>query len=675
MPVAAGRAHVRRGRRGRESHRRAPQRRLRRRVGGQHLRASATCPRFRAGLTYVEIAAGDDHTAARRSDGSVVAWGTTHYGQCNVPPLPAGPDVRRGRGGIASTRSRAAATARSSRGDNNSLGQCNVPALPAGAHLRRDRGGTRTTRVARRSDGSLVAWGGQRRRPVQRAGAPARAHLRRGRGGRPSHPGAPERRLGRRLGDNGVRPVQHPCAAGGAHLRRGAPAGTAHARAPQRRLGRRVGEKRRTASATCRALPPGLELRRDRGRAELTRVARRSDGSVVAWGTNINGRVQRAAAAGRAHLRRGRRGARAHRGASEQRLRRRVGGQLYGQCNVPALPAGLTYVEIAAGSVHTVGAPQRRLVVAWGDNALGQCNVPALPGGLTYVEVAAGGSTQRRAPAATAPSSHGDTTCYGQCNVPRVAGRARRTSRSRRAMRTRSRAAATAPSSRGAATHRASATCRRCRPGSPTSRSRRASTHGGAAERRLRRRVGRQPLGAVQRPALALRLRLPRDRGRRRSIHGAVWPCRFRGRRRLRLRRCGDPHSRFDRAAHRPGHHFFSDPGDAGRRGVPLLQRGPRGADAVGFRVRRRGGSWGAEPVASGGGDAGGMVATLLVPPDPNLVGVEVALQIALFGTLGSARRRHQQRIDRDDRALAALDAQCSIPREVIGPLLDRSAA
>jgi len=30
-------------------------------------------------------------------------------------------------------------------------------------------------------------------------------------------------------------------------------------------------------------------------------------------------------------------------------------------------------------------------VVAWGSNQFGQCNVPALPPGLTYVEVAAGG--------------------------------------------------------------------------------------------------------------------------------------------------------------------------------------------------------------------------------------------------------------------------------------------
>src|SRR5262245_34924390 len=74
-------------------------------------------------------------------------------------------------------------------------------------------------------------------------------------------------------------------------------------------------------------------------------VARRGDGSVVAWGWNY-----------------------------------------YGQCNVPALPSGLTYVEVAAGGEHTVARRSDGSVVAWGDTSAGKCNVPALPSGLTYVE-------------------------------------------------------------------------------------------------------------------------------------------------------------------------------------------------------------------------------------------------------------------------------------------------
>jgi hypothetical protein len=76
-------------------------------------------------------------------------------------------------------------------------------------------------------------------------------------------------------------------------------------------------------------------------------VARRSDGSVVAWGYNGNG-----------------------------------------QCNVPALSPGLSYVEVAAGGGHTVARRSDGSVVAWGENRGGQTHVPVVPAGLTYVEVA-----------------------------------------------------------------------------------------------------------------------------------------------------------------------------------------------------------------------------------------------------------------------------------------------
>lgn len=72
-------------------------------------------------------------------------------------------------------------------------------------------------------------------------------------------------------------------------------------------------------------------------------VARRVDGSLVAWGYNISG-----------------------------------------ECVVPATPVGLTYVEIAAGWGHTVARRSDGSVVAWGENSHGQCNVPVLAPGLFY---------------------------------------------------------------------------------------------------------------------------------------------------------------------------------------------------------------------------------------------------------------------------------------------------
>lgn len=41
------------------------------------------------GESFAAIAAGAEHTLARRSDGSLAAWGNNQYGQCDVPALPA----------------------------------------------------------------------------------------------------------------------------------------------------------------------------------------------------------------------------------------------------------------------------------------------------------------------------------------------------------------------------------------------------------------------------------------------------------------------------------------------------------------------------------------------------------------------------------------------------------
>jgi len=76
-------------------------------------------------------------------------------------------------------------------------------------------------------------------------------------------------------------------------------------------------------------------------------VARRSDGSAVAWGTpSIT--------------------------------------------NVPSLPAGMSYVAIAAGEYHALARRSDGSLVAWGDNTWGQSDVPPPSAGSSYVEVAGG---------------------------------------------------------------------------------------------------------------------------------------------------------------------------------------------------------------------------------------------------------------------------------------------
>jgi hypothetical protein len=103
------------------------------------------------------------------------------------------------------------------------------------------------------------------------------------------------------------------------------------------------------------------------------------------------------------------------------------GDNTFGQCNVPTLPPGFNYVEVAAGGVHTLALRSDGSVVAWGNNSAGQCNVPALPSGLSYVEVAASGrydfwqamydghTVALRSDGSVV--AWGDNS-YGQCNVP-----------------------------------------------------------------------------------------------------------------------------------------------------------------------------------------------------------------------------------------------------------------
>ena len=179
---------------------------------------------------------------------------------------------------------------------------------------------------------------------------------------------------------------------------------------------------------------------------------------------------------------------------------------------MPALPGGLTYVEIAAGGHHTVARRSDGSVVAWGCNNYGQCNVPALPAG------------------------------------------------------------------------------------SPTSRSRRAAI--------TRWRVTVSPRGRVRRHGLrwcgnaGLRLQSPRASGRR---------------------------------------HVLADAGNSERLGVHLLQRGiPAASSALGSGCTLALDLATSAPLIPVVADpTGAWALTLFVPSDPNLVGVQVALQIALFATAG----------------------------------------
>jgi hypothetical protein len=94
-----------------------------------------------------------------------------------------------------------------------------------------------------------------------------------------------------------------------------------------------------------------------------------------------------------------------------------AGANSSGQCNAPAAPAGVTEVEVAAGTAHYLARRSDGSVVAWGDASSGKCSVPVLPAGLVYVQIAGGGehSLALRSDGSVVAWGRND---YGQCNVP-----------------------------------------------------------------------------------------------------------------------------------------------------------------------------------------------------------------------------------------------------------------
>ncbi len=321
------------------------------------------------GLRWVAIAAGSNHSVGLRSDGAVLAWGWNSVGQCNVPPLPAGTTYTK----VAANREHTFALRSDGQvvafGDN-AYGQINVPALPAGLRYV-DVAASGMSGLALRSDGSFVAWGNEQMPPppgddvaevhypvssgdfwvwrtaggqlratgsvettlIQALTAPAGMHF-------TSVTAGPLRYLAVRSDGNIVgtgarsgRPVPPPpgltyvAAASGysqdfglrsdgtvAVLSSGAPA------AP--------------------ALPPGLRYTAisayDHG------LALRSDGVVVAWGSNR-----------------------------------------FGETAVRALPPGLRYVEIQAGWFSSYARRSDGEIIVWGNGPA----VPPLPPGVTYVGI------------------------------------------------------------------------------------------------------------------------------------------------------------------------------------------------------------------------------------------------------------------------------------------------
>jgi hypothetical protein len=131
-------------------------------------------------------------------------------------------------------------------------------------------------------------------------------------------------------------------------------------------------------------LPPGLSYVQVSAQY-YSAVARRSDGSLVAWNGTVatlppdTGFVQVAA-------------------AYFHTLAIRSDGSIAawgvnhdGQLDIPPLPPGVGAVQVSGGIGHSVALLDDGTVIAWGLNDQGQCAVPAPPPGLSYVAISADG--------------------------------------------------------------------------------------------------------------------------------------------------------------------------------------------------------------------------------------------------------------------------------------------
>eukprot|EP00929_Paragymnodinium_shiwhaense_P056673 TRINITY_DN28364_c0_g5_i1.p1 TRINITY_DN28364_c0_g5~~TRINITY_DN28364_c0_g5_i1.p1 ORF type:complete len:1149 (-),score=203.64 TRINITY_DN28364_c0_g5_i1:86-3532(-) len=256
-----------------------------------------TVPALPMGTTYVSCAAGAGHTVLLRSDGQAVAFGRNREGRCSVPRSPPGiryVAVATGYWHTVLVQSDGLAVAFGS----NSDGQCNVPVLPSGVQYVAAAAGECHT-VLLRSDGCAVAFGDDSYGRCQVPPLPEDDFFR-------SACCSPE------LADPSEK------AADALQLRQCQPP-----RRPSSPLVRRhFGSVRYVAVAA----------------GQCHTVLLRSDGQVVAFGDNSDGR-----------------------------------------CLVPSLPPKVTYVGVEAGCYHTVLLRSDGACVAFGYNKDGRCDVPPLP--------------------------------------------------------------------------------------------------------------------------------------------------------------------------------------------------------------------------------------------------------------------------------------------------------
>ncbi|MBX3462145.1 MAG: hypothetical protein KF830_03165 [Planctomycetes bacterium] len=262
-------------------------------------------PPLPPGTRYESLSCKGAHALAMRSDGVLVAWGDNTFGQCNVPVPPAGTRYTLYRADFFQCTALRSDQVLVTWGVTG-FGLATPPAIPPGLRCIDIDTGTNHS-VALLSNGEVLTWGDQGFFQGDLARLP--------RGLDPD--GQPYRF--RQMSTSAYRAL--------AVLSDGSV------------------QQWGLASSPPPPLPKGVRyVHAEAGGGH--NAALRSDGQLVAWGSNG-----------------------------------------HGQCNVPALPPGVTYTKAKLSYVHTVALRSDGAAVAFGANNFGQSVIPALPPGLRYVDV------------------------------------------------------------------------------------------------------------------------------------------------------------------------------------------------------------------------------------------------------------------------------------------------
>lgn len=376
--------------------------------------APGSAPALPPGLSYTAIAAGGLHALALRSDGAVVGWGSNVQHQCEVPTLP--PGTRYVLVDAADWHSVALRSdGRAVCWGDNTRSQCNAPALPAGLRYVECAAHNTNCEVpgsgvghfaALRSDGQIVTWGSSPSGAVPDLPAGMRyEQLSLG----PKH-GIALRSDGNVMawGMNydgacnipppppGLRYVE--ARAGGCEWYEQCGLGQdfgAHELSLMRLSDGSLVQRGSCEFSLC--VVPGDTRFTSLAATGIMLAAVRADGGIVCWG--LGSPAFPTPPAGTSYVEVSLGGGTYYETHCYQletwygalRVARRSDGVVVwnGTGSVPAAPAGLRYVEVAAGFAHALARLSDGTVVAWGDNSLRQCNVPVPRAGTGYVALAA----------------------------------------------------------------------------------------------------------------------------------------------------------------------------------------------------------------------------------------------------------------------------------------------